>query len=149
MNQHLTEQITNPEPERDISLDGVEEEYIRMWDAGEFEWNHHEGDELGKKPISVMRIWNNFIAPTLTITKKEAFENGQIDGINGIREENYLVPKRDMRYVQNCRASDNRKWIEPRMRALEEAEAKGISIGYSKGYNDGYTENKIIPENCK
>jgi len=43
----------------------LEKQYVAMRDKGEFEWNHHDGDELGKKPISPWRIWTTFIKPTL------------------------------------------------------------------------------------
>lgn len=43
----------------------LEKQYVAMWDKGEFEWNHHDGDKLGRKPISVWRIWTTFIKPTI------------------------------------------------------------------------------------
>lgn len=58
MNQIPNIEETNDFPE-------LEKQYVAMWDKGEFEWNHHDGDELGKKPISPWRIWTTFIKPTL------------------------------------------------------------------------------------
>lgn len=46
------------------SIEELKEKFIEAFDKGEFEWNHHEGDIVGK-PISPMRIWNTFIEPTL------------------------------------------------------------------------------------
>ena len=56
-------QIPNIEETKDFPE--LEKQYVAMWEKGEFEWNHHEGDELGKKPISPWRIWTTFIKPTL------------------------------------------------------------------------------------
>ena len=53
--------MTTPEK----SVEEIEEDYVKMWDSGQFEWNHHEGDEIGKKPISPYRIWTTFIRPLL------------------------------------------------------------------------------------
>lgn len=45
------------------TISDYEDEYKRMWDNGEFEWNAHDGDERGKKPVSMWRIWKTFIVP--------------------------------------------------------------------------------------
>jgi hypothetical protein len=52
-------------PTKEESIEEIYKEYIKKWDKGEFEWNHHEGDKLGRKPISPERIWQTFIEPTL------------------------------------------------------------------------------------
>lgn len=56
------------------SIEEIKSEYSRQWNNGEFEWNHHEGDKIGVKPISPERIWNVFIAPTLQSERDRAEE---------------------------------------------------------------------------
>lgn len=58
-------------------LVALKNQYKEMWDKGEFEWNHHEGDDLYKKPISPWRIWNSFIEPM--------FEKHRQKGVDGER----------------------------------------------------------------
>lgn len=56
------------------SVEAARKKYVEMWEKGEFEWNHHEGDILGKKPISPERIWQVFIEPTLQATQSQQVE---------------------------------------------------------------------------
>jgi len=60
--------------------------FAEMWDKGEFEWNHHEGDKIGKKPVSIYRIFNCYIKPLLAAKDRDIAEayaqgwnEGQID----------------------------------------------------------------------
>ena len=56
----------NKQPEtQSVSVEELKRQYDEMWNAGEFEFNHHFGDDLGRKPINPQRIWNVFIKPML------------------------------------------------------------------------------------
>ena len=59
-------------PER--SIEEIKKDYVKKWDKGEFEWNHHEGDKLGRKPISPERIWQTFIEPALQAERQKREE---------------------------------------------------------------------------
>jgi hypothetical protein len=76
------EETTQHTPESEI--EEMKKKYNEMWEKGEFEWNHHEGDKLGKKPISPERIWNVFVEPTLdSIADRiatKAYERGKAEG---------------------------------------------------------------------
>jgi hypothetical protein len=52
------------------------EKFTTMWDAGEFEWNHHTGDTLGKKPTSLERVFNTFIVALISNTVRRAYGEG-------------------------------------------------------------------------
>lgn len=58
-------ELLEQKPTAEVSVEEIKRRYNQMWDNGEFEWNHHEGDVLGKKPISPERIWNVSILPLL------------------------------------------------------------------------------------
>lgn len=67
--------MTTPN-EHERMVEEARKRYIEMWDRGEFQWNHHKGDS-GRKPINPERIWQIFIAPTLTtLTTKVRREVG-------------------------------------------------------------------------
>ena len=53
------------------SIEGLKKKYTEMWNNGEFEWNHHEGDGGGKQ-ISLERVWQTFVEPSLTTVAQEA-----------------------------------------------------------------------------
>lgn len=57
-------------------------EYLKNWDSGKFEWNHHDGDTLGNKPYSPERIWN-FIDKSITTAMQRAYDEGEYRVIHG------------------------------------------------------------------
>lgn len=65
----------------------AKQRYESMWNEGKFEWNHHDGDILGQKPVNPARIWNTFVLPLMMEMqrlaqkeKEEAFALGKEQG---------------------------------------------------------------------
>lgn len=56
----------------------LKEDFEKMWNNGEFQWNYHE-ETVAKHDdgnLSLWRVWNNFIEPALD----SAIESARIQG---------------------------------------------------------------------
>jgi len=74
--------------------------FIEMWNKGEFEWNHHDGDEIGKKPVSVYRVFDTYIKPLLAVKEREieqAEQDGYKKGVEAVELPEYDHSKCPMR----------------------------------------------------
>ena len=115
-------QIPNIEDE---DLPELEKQYVAMWDKGEFEWNHHEGDKLGRKPISPWRIWTTFIKPTLHQQLQKARGEWYIGQRLKIFKGDYVVVGvSTMVYDEDCEG-------EPEWKITDQVQEVAIAIYYN------------------
>lgn len=113
-----------------------------------------------KQALSFLRQWlNEDRKATPMVTARDLWQWLEKDykktkdaerekAVEEVLEGKYVIDIEDKRYVQNCLATDNRKWIEPQFVKIKDAIERGYIKGHSDGYYEGLKENKIIPAEC-
>lgn len=106
-------------------------------------------EEIGK---TVHLILNNTLDRKLTraeyskvVEGVQAMLQSERDRADEENEGTCRFPIEYKRYIQDCLATDNRKWIEPQFIKLKNSYERGYLNGHNDGYDKGLKENKILP----